>query len=88
MFYWREGILHHKLDIEVHIYLMQYIAHVEGLRVCEHHEFDVRWRLVVVQFILASPVGYEAVIRPPELSHHIAQGEYSPEYELSIILCA
>jgi hypothetical protein len=86
---------------------MQYIAHVEGLRVCEHHEFDIRWRLIVVQLILASPVGYETacpihqhisrhpqtlaslpVIRPPKLSHHIAQGEYGPEYELSIVLCA
>lgn len=35
---------------------MQNIAHVEGLRIGEHHEFDVGGSLVVMQLILTRPV--------------------------------
>jgi hypothetical protein len=45
-----------ELDVEINIYLVQDVAHIESLCICKHHEFDVGRRLVVVQLILACPV--------------------------------
>lgn len=53
-----------ELDIEIHVYLVQNVAHVRCLGVGEHHELDVGGRLVVVQLILGRPVRYEAIHHP------------------------
>jgi hypothetical protein len=45
-----------KFDVEINIYLVQDVAHIESLRICKHHEFDVGRRLVVVQLILACSI--------------------------------
>ena len=39
---------------------MKDIAHIERLRICKHHELNIGWRLVEVQFILTRPVRYKA----------------------------
>lgn len=50
-----------KLNVKVDVYLMQNVPHVQCLGICEHNEFDAGGSLVVVEFVLTSSKGYEAV---------------------------
>lgn len=47
-------------NVETDIYLMQDNPQIVRLRIRNHDELERRWRFVVVQFVVTSPIGYEA----------------------------
>ena len=58
---WNKGGLLTIFNIKAYIDLMQHDAKIVGTSVCHHHEFERCGRFVVVELVVACPIGYEAM---------------------------
>ena len=85
MLHRRQRILHHKLDIQRRPDLMQHRPHGSRPGVREKHEFQLRGRLEVVQFVLGRAVGEEGVVLAAELSDETAEREDGAEDEFGVV---
>lgn len=70
---------------EVNVNLVQHIPHTHRPRIRNHDKPQIRWCLVVVELVLARPVGDEGVVVAAELTDHVAKGEDGSEDEFGVI---
>ena len=71
--------------IQVDVYLVQNVPHIRRRDIGQHHEFDTRQRLIVMQLILSRPKRYEAS-RPLADTRHYTIATRTCHYPL--LACA